>query len=66
MAFENLLVRLIAMFGKGELSNRLSQFDPPSRGDILHDGLVGAGKTWGGVLGTAAGIAGGQARELDC
>ncbi len=61
MAVDNLLVRLIAMFGKGTLSNRLSQYDPPSRGDILHDGLVGAGKTWGGILGTAAGITGGQA-----
>jgi len=61
MAVDNLLVRLIAMFGKGELSNRLSQYDPPSRDDILHDGLVGVGKTWGGVLGAAAGIAGGEA-----
>jgi hypothetical protein len=61
MAVDNLLVRLIAMFGKGTLSNRLSQYDPPTRGDILHDGLVGAGKTWGGVLGTAAGITGGEA-----
>lgn len=61
MAFENLLARLVAMAGKGELSNRLSQFDPPSRGDILHDGLVGAGQTWGNVLGAAAGITGGQA-----
>ncbi|QOG17259.1 hypothetical protein [Bradyrhizobium sp. SEMIA] len=61
MAVDNLLVRLIAMFGKGELSKRLSQYDPPSRGDILHDGLVGAGKTWGGILGTAAGITGGEA-----
>jgi len=61
MAVDNLLVRLMAMFGKGELSKRLSQYDPPSRGDILHDGLVGAGKTWGGVLGTAAGITGGEA-----
>jgi len=61
MAVDSLLARLIAMFGKGTLSNRLSQYDPPSRGDILHDGLVGAGKTWGGILGTAAGIAGGEA-----
>lgn len=61
MAVDNLLVRLIAMFGKGAASNRLSQYDPPSRGDILHDGLVGMGKTWGGVLGTAAGITGGEA-----
>jgi hypothetical protein len=61
MAVDNLLARLIAMFGKGQLSNGLSRYDPPSRGDILHDGLVGAGKTWGGVLGTAAGITGGEA-----
>lgn len=61
MAVDNLLVRLMAMFGKGELSKRLSQYDPPSRGDILHDGLVGTGKTWGGILGTAAGITGGEA-----
>ncbi|MCS3726494.1 hypothetical protein [Bradyrhizobium betae] len=61
MAVDNLLLRLTAMFGKGALSNRLSQYDPPSRGDILHDGLVGAGKTWGGILGTAAGITGGEA-----
>jgi hypothetical protein len=61
MAVDNLLLRLITMFGKGAASNRLSQYDPPSRGDILHDGLVGAGKTWGGILGTAAGITGGEA-----
>ncbi|WP_340672441.1 hypothetical protein [Bradyrhizobium ottawaense] len=61
MAVNNLLVRLITMFGKGELSKTLAQYDPPSRGDILHDGLVGAGKTWGGILGTAAGITGGEA-----
>jgi hypothetical protein len=61
MAFGNLLARLIAMFGKGELAKALAQYDPPSRGDILHDGLVGAGKTWGGILGTAAGITGGEA-----
>lgn len=61
MAVDDLLLRLMAMFGKAELSNRLSQYDPPSRGDILHDGLVGAGKTWGGILGTAAGITGGDA-----
>jgi hypothetical protein len=61
MAVDGLLARLIAMLGKSELSNRLSRYDPPSRGDVLHDGLVGAGKTWGGVLGTAAGITGGEA-----
>jgi len=60
MAVDNLLVRLIAMFGKGRLSTSLSQYDPPSRGDILHDGLVGAGKTWGSILGAAAGLTGGE------
>lgn len=66
MAVDNLLVRLITMFGKWELSKTLAQYDPPSRGDILHDGLAGAGKTWGGMLGTAAGITGGEAVGGPC
>ena len=62
MAFENLLMRLIAQIAKSEAKkDLLSQYGPPSRGDILHDGLVGAGETWGGILGTAAGITGGEA-----
>lgn len=62
MAFENLLARLIAQIAKHEATNEiLSKYGPPSRGDILHDGLVGAGETWGGILGTAGGITGGEA-----
>ena len=62
MALDNLLTRLIAQIAKHEAkSNLLSYYGPPSRGDVLHDGLVGAGNTWGGILGTAAGAVGGEA-----
>lgn len=63
MALDNLLTRLIAQIAKHEArKDLLSQYGPPSRGgDILHDGLVGVGKTWGGILGTAAGVVGGEA-----
>jgi hypothetical protein len=62
MAFENLLARLIAKIAQHEATKDiLSKYGPPSRGDILHDGLVGAGETWGGILGTAGGITGGEA-----
>jgi hypothetical protein len=60
MANYDLLARLTRLLGKHEVEKYLSQYDPPSRGDILHDGLVGIGKTWGGILGTAAGIIGGE------
>jgi hypothetical protein len=62
MAFENQLARLIAQIAKSESKkNLVSQYGPPLRDDILHDGLVRAGETWGGILGTAAGIVGGEA-----
>jgi hypothetical protein len=62
MAFDNLLTRIIAQIAKSEAKkDLLSQYGPPSHDDILHDGLVGAGETWGGVLGTAAGVMGGEA-----
>ncbi len=62
MAGENLLARLIAQITKTEGKKELlSQYGPPLQGDILHDGLVGAGETWGGVLGSAAGAVGGEA-----
>jgi hypothetical protein len=62
MAFDSLLARFIAQIGKNEANNHIvSHYGPPSRDDILHDGLVGAGETWGGILGTSAGILGGEA-----
>jgi hypothetical protein len=62
MPFENLLARLLAETAKSKAeAELLSQHGPPSRSDILHDGLVGVGKTWGGILGTTAGIMGGEA-----
>lgn len=62
MAFENVLTRLIAQIAKHEATKEiLSEYGPPSRGDILHDGVVGAGETWGGILGSTAGITGGEA-----
>jgi hypothetical protein len=62
MALDNLLTRLIAQIAKNEAQKDIvSQYGPSSRDDILHDGLVGVGKTWGGILGTAAGIMGGEA-----
>lgn len=62
MGLENLLAQLIAQGSTAEEKKELiSQYGPPLRGDILHDGLVGAGETWGGILGTAAGLWGGDA-----
>jgi hypothetical protein len=61
MAGANFLARLIAHIAKVEGKKELSQYAPPSQGDILHDGLVGAGWTWGGILGSAAGVVGGEA-----
>ncbi|CCE04618.1 hypothetical protein BRAS3843_110001 [Bradyrhizobium sp. STM 3843] len=50
------------MIAQGQTKKELlSRYAPPSRGDVLHDGMVGSGKTWGGILGGAAGWAGGQA-----
>lgn len=62
MALENLLTRLIAQISKHEARNHLfSNLPPPSYGDVLHDGLVGSGKTLGGILGATTGYLGGQA-----
>lgn len=49
------------MFGKGELAKTLAQYDPPSRGDILHDSLVGARKDLGRYSRNCAGLTGGEA-----
>lgn len=62
MVAENLIARLINIIAQGQTKKELlSRYAPPSRGDVLHDGMVGSGKTWGGILGGAAGWAGGQA-----
>lgn len=55
MAFENLLARLIAQMAKHEATKEmLSKYGPPSHGDILHDGLVGAGGNLGRHLGISS------------
>lgn len=62
MAFENVIAKLITSIVKGEAQKKLiSRYAPPSHDDILHDGLVGAGELWGGILGGAAGGLGGEA-----
>ena len=62
MVAENLLTRSIANIGRVETKNQLlSHYAPPTFDDVLHDGLVGSGETWGGILGYGAGRVGGAA-----
>jgi hypothetical protein len=62
MTIDNWLIRLIAQLGKHEEKKLiLSQYGPPSRDDVAHDGLVGSGEMLGGILGTLAGTLGGEA-----
>jgi len=62
MVAESLVARLINMIAQSQARKLASsRYAAPRRGDILHDGMVGRGETWGGILGGTAGWLGGQA-----
>lgn len=57
----DVIAKLAATIAKLEANKHLDQYGPPSYGDVLHDGLVGSGKTVGSALGGAVGLWGGRA-----
>jgi len=62
MASGNLVTKVINMIAQSQAKKlALSRYAAPRRGDVLHDGMVGSGETWGGILGGTAGWLGGQA-----
>lgn len=61
MAFENFLTRFVTPIAKAGTKDCLaSHHAPPAFGDIVHDGLVSSGQTWGGIFGGAVGTVAGE------
>jgi hypothetical protein len=62
MSFEKMLPLIARVVAKREATRELlSKYGSPSRGDVLHNGLVGAGEFLGDILGAATGAVGGEA-----
>jgi hypothetical protein len=61
MAAEKLIAKLINMIAQSQAKKEtLSRYAAPRRDDVLHDGMVGSGETWGGILGATLGGIGGE------
>ncbi|NPU12303.1 hypothetical protein HL666_16135 [Bradyrhizobium sp. 83002] len=61
MAAEKLVAKLINMIAQSQAKKEtLSRYAAPRRDDVLHDGMVGSGETWGGILGATLGGIGGE------
>ncbi|WP_315756146.1 MULTISPECIES: hypothetical protein [unclassified Bradyrhizobium] len=61
MAAEKIIAKLINMIAQSQAKKKaLSRYAAPRRDDVLHDGMVGSGETWGGILGATLGGIGGE------
>src|SRR3954471_45506 len=56
MAAEKLIAKLNNVIAQSQAKKvTLSRYAAPRRDDVLHDGMVGSGETWGGILGATLG-----------